>query len=303
MSPESPQYEKAGRPRAITNIPAGAFNFAMLQARNPHVNPLTLRKFLKRDAARGERSQVVKLPLAENEAFIDDDANFIISVGALRVRIIPKGANLFDVESFVGEKRMPKQTQLTYGETVKGVFDLVASVEKSTQIPANNVPDEDESDTGDVYEVLHELAGELGKPTDIIRNPSLYDLRAGLVTESKRPNTKRDLLSGLDQHLEKFHNLNKSSVEQLKSDAAPKAKWFRGHPVAIAGEMHGKKLAYVKNLGAVLVDQKDIPPTDSLQLSWDDSPTPNEKTVASHPVQHPSSVIIPKITRFRTVTS
>jgi hypothetical protein len=41
MSPESPQYEKAGRPRAITNIPAGAFNFAMLQARNPHVKPLT----------------------------------------------------------------------------------------------------------------------------------------------------------------------------------------------------------------------------------------------------------------------
>jgi len=61
MSQKPHQYEKAGRPRAIINIPAGAFNYAWLKAKNPHVTSLTLRKFLKRDAARGDRSRVVRL--------------------------------------------------------------------------------------------------------------------------------------------------------------------------------------------------------------------------------------------------
>jgi hypothetical protein len=210
------------------------------------------------------------LPLADNESFVDDAGNFIIAVDALRVRIIPKGANLFDVESFVSEKRMPKQTQLTYEETVKGVFDLVAAVEGVKQTQAANVTDDDEFETGDVYEVLRELAGELGHPTDNFRNRSLFDLRAGLVIESKKPNIKNDLLSGLDQHLEKFSTLKSDTCERIKSDATTKARWFRGHPVAVAGEMHGKTLAYVQNVGAVLVDKKDMPPSKSLKLSWDD---------------------------------
>jgi len=65
------------------------------------------------------------LPVAEDEVFVDGAGNFIVAVEPLLLRIIPKGANLYDVETFVGEKREPQQVQLSHGETLRYVFDLV----------------------------------------------------------------------------------------------------------------------------------------------------------------------------------
>lgn len=65
------------------------------------------------------------LPVAEDEVFVDDAGNFIVAVDPLRLRVIPKGANLYDVETFVGDKREPQQTQLSHAETLRYVFDLV----------------------------------------------------------------------------------------------------------------------------------------------------------------------------------
>jgi hypothetical protein len=48
-----------GRPRADVTIPKGKFTFKMLRKANKKVQPLTLRKFLKRDAARKGKSLVV----------------------------------------------------------------------------------------------------------------------------------------------------------------------------------------------------------------------------------------------------
>ena len=211
------------------------------------------------------------LPVQDDQCFIDDAGNFIVQVDALQVRVIPKGANMYDVETTIGDKMEPTQVQLSHGETVRYVFDLISAVEhvnKSSDKPGD---DDEEIETGDAYEVLRELAGELGKPTDIFRNHSLFNLRSGLVMEGQtRPNTTNDIISGLDKHLQKFSTLKNESGERLKTDPAPKAKWFRGHPVSFGGDMCGKTLAYVKNLGAVLVGKNEIPPADSLQLSWDD---------------------------------
>jgi len=55
------------------------------------------------------------LPVAEDEVFVDGAGNFIVAVEPLLLRIIPKGANLYDVETFVGEKREPQQVQLSHG--------------------------------------------------------------------------------------------------------------------------------------------------------------------------------------------
>lgn len=48
-----------GRPMADINIPNKKFTFADLVEANSHVTPLTLRKFLKRDASRKGKSEVV----------------------------------------------------------------------------------------------------------------------------------------------------------------------------------------------------------------------------------------------------
>lgn len=53
-----------GRPMAAIKLPNRKFTFADLCEANEHVTPLTLRKFLKRDAARLGKSQVV---LVKNE--------------------------------------------------------------------------------------------------------------------------------------------------------------------------------------------------------------------------------------------
>lgn len=48
-----------GRPMANINIPNRKFTFADLEEANSHVTPLTLRKFLKRDADRKGKSEIV----------------------------------------------------------------------------------------------------------------------------------------------------------------------------------------------------------------------------------------------------
>ena len=48
-----------GRPMAEINIPNRKFTFGDLVEANDHVTPLTLRKFLKRDAARKGKSEIV----------------------------------------------------------------------------------------------------------------------------------------------------------------------------------------------------------------------------------------------------
>lgn len=214
------------------------------------------------------------LPVAEDEAFVDDAGNFIVAVEPLRVRVVPKGSNLYDVETFIGDKREPQQVQLSHGETVRYVFDLVAAVEKvNPPSPALAGDEGEEIDTADAYEVLRELAGELGKPKDILRNKDLVNLRAGLVQEGQtHQSATSDLLSGLDRHLQRFENLKHESGGTLLPDATPKAKWFRGHPVAIGQDgMDGKTLRYVQGIGAVLVDKQDVPPPNDLKLSWNDS--------------------------------
>ena len=50
-----------GRPRAVINYPNRKFTFADLENDNPKVTPLTLRKFLKRDAALGKNSEIVRI--------------------------------------------------------------------------------------------------------------------------------------------------------------------------------------------------------------------------------------------------
>jgi hypothetical protein len=209
------------------------------------------------------------LPVAEHEAFIDDAGNFIVAVDPVRVRVMPKGANLYDVETFVRDKREPQQVQLSHAETIRYVFELVSTAQSVNVTPARADDEGEENDPADSYEVLRELAGELGKPTDHFRNPALFSLRAGLVTEEKhRTPATNELLSGLDNHLQKFETLKHKAP--MTNEAPPKPKWFRGHPVAINGDMHGKTLAYVQGVGSVLVDTKDIPPSDGMKLSWDD---------------------------------
>ncbi len=48
-----------GRPKAIVKIPNRRFTFEDLQTANSTLTPLTLRKFLKRDAARNGKSEIV----------------------------------------------------------------------------------------------------------------------------------------------------------------------------------------------------------------------------------------------------
>lgn len=50
-----------GRPMAVITIPKSKFTFADLEAANPHVTALTLRKFLARDAKKSGRSEIVRL--------------------------------------------------------------------------------------------------------------------------------------------------------------------------------------------------------------------------------------------------
>jgi len=47
-----------GRPMAVITIPRGKFTFADMIEANKHVTPLTLRKFLKRDAAKRNKSEI-----------------------------------------------------------------------------------------------------------------------------------------------------------------------------------------------------------------------------------------------------
>jgi hypothetical protein len=47
-----------GRPMAKIKVPGRKFTFADLKEANDHVTPLTLRKFLKRDAARKGKSEI-----------------------------------------------------------------------------------------------------------------------------------------------------------------------------------------------------------------------------------------------------
>lgn len=239
-------------------------------------SPLALNESGPRMLYGSELFQYLKevLPVAEDEAFIDDAGNFVVSVSPVRVRVIPKGANLYDVETFVGDKREPQQVQLSHAETVRYVFDLVSTVQRFDEPPAlaGGNDDSQEIDFTDSYEELRELAGELGKPTDVLRNKELFNLRAGLVTEAKRnaPATN-DLLSGLDRHLQKFGALKHQHGEPAATDMQSKVKWFRGHPVAMRGGMNGKALRYVQDGGALIVSKRDIPPTDAKQLSWTDA--------------------------------
>lgn len=53
------QNRGPGRPMAQINIPSKKFTFADMVEANDHVTPLTLRKFLKRDAARKNKSEIV----------------------------------------------------------------------------------------------------------------------------------------------------------------------------------------------------------------------------------------------------
>lgn len=51
--------QRMGRPAAEIKIPNGKFTFADLMKQNSHVTPVTLRKFLSRDADRKGKSQVM----------------------------------------------------------------------------------------------------------------------------------------------------------------------------------------------------------------------------------------------------
>jgi len=63
-----------GRPMAEITIPTKKFTFVELCEANSHVTPLTLRKFLKRDAARKGKSEVILVkdetrePIAKRKA-------------------------------------------------------------------------------------------------------------------------------------------------------------------------------------------------------------------------------------------
>src|SRR5207247_2324437 len=125
----------------------------------------------------------------------------------------------------------------------------------------------EEVDPGDAYEVLAELAGELGKSKDILRNRDLVNLRAGLA-EGRNPSTAPDaLLSGLDAHLRRFSDL-KRDEQGGGADKPPGVKWFRGAPVSIREGTEGKTLAYVNGVGAVIVEKKDLSASNEMKLSW-----------------------------------
>ena len=55
------KYSHAGKPKAVITIPKGKFTFAQLCSANPHVIPLTLRKFIKRDSKLGDNSELILL--------------------------------------------------------------------------------------------------------------------------------------------------------------------------------------------------------------------------------------------------
>jgi hypothetical protein len=209
------------------------------------------------------------LPVSEDEMFIDDAGNFNVVVDPVRMRIIPKGINLYDIETFIGDDREPEQVQLSYGDTIQWAFDLFSAVEKVNAAPA--VPADDGSEDVEpsgAYEVLREMAGELGKPKDIIRNKDLINLRAGLLTEGKNHSTAPDaLLCGLDAHLRKYSDL-KGDRQGGGTNEPPKVKWFRGAPVSIREGMDGKALRYIEGAGAVIVENTDLPPSDNMKLSW-----------------------------------
>lgn len=58
-----------GRPKAAINVPNKKFTFADLVAENPHVTPLTLRKFIKRDmfTKNGKTNNKSELVLVEGD--------------------------------------------------------------------------------------------------------------------------------------------------------------------------------------------------------------------------------------------
>jgi hypothetical protein len=214
------------------------------------------------------------LPLGEKECYLDDAGNFIIAVDVLKVRVMAVGLNLFTIQAWIGEKAEPTQVQMTYGDTVKCVFDLASLVERSDRSATiDDVEDHDET----AESVLLELAESLGQSTDLFRNKNLFDLRSGLSKKNTNQNhagTGNALLSGLDGHLKRFSALRHQSPGLTAKEApAAKAKWFRGHPVALSENgMDGKVLTYFPDgIGAVIVDKKEVPVSDKLKLSWDDN--------------------------------
>lgn len=238
------------------------------------------------------------LPIEADDISADDYGNINIESNELRIWIKPKGANLFDVQTCVGDTPQPRQVALPMSKMVQFIFDA-ASVEKETATLVGNLgkenkktmlrdsdneadADDDDLTISDAFSVLKELAVETGAygGDDILRNKTLYDLR-GLVVSKNNSVTKKPFVTLREQLAERFNRPPMDQKTNLREQVTPRnlraENVKNGAPVSLnenrnvccpyKNTLGGKVLIMDPVKGAVLVDKTQL--QEGMKLSWD----------------------------------
>jgi hypothetical protein len=257
------------------------------------------------------------LPLADDDDIWVDDfgaTNIISDNGLLKIWVNPKGGGFYDVDVMIGQKIQPRKVQISFGNAVQYIFDLFASVDtmedyaSAEKYVTRQVLDTDntnlEVEPSEAYEILRELASELGKPTDLFRNKDLFDLNK-LSTAAPKP------IAGPYSLLDELENafgsgsVSGSATENVfypKESEPPLSSSLKGsqihagHPVSL-NECRDISRPYQRTLGnkvlvdlgfphgVQLVDKADVPAKK--YLSW------NPKTGGIELVEGQENVIRP----------
>jgi hypothetical protein len=241
------------------------------------------------------------LPISEDDIFLDasgSDAfpqtNIVIEKDNLTLRILTKGASLFDVETMVGSRRLPRKTALSYSKMLQYVFDacgaedvtaeIVNGIGKPKKTPLWAPPESDEDFSySDAYETLKELAVSSGAygGDDILRNHSLVDLRALVVSKNKSitpqpyPTLREQLSARFDRQPmgQKKTTLRETIIprhlraDKLKGGAPISLNENRDVSRPYGNTLGGKKLIMHPIHGAIFVDKAELP--EGKKLSYD----------------------------------
>lgn len=233
------------------------------------------------------------LPVEPGRILLEESGNIRIKSDDLNLEIIPHDGQLFTVKILIGGKTILEKRNLPYSKMLQFVFEsamaeietrkLVAGIGQGNETDdPESCADEDEEEVteADCFEVLKELAGEIGQPTDIIRNKSLIDLR-GLVVANPSINPQ-PFITLREQLAEKFDQKPQGEKSALREETIPQnlrgAKTLYGAPVSLNERRDvsrpykstlGKNmtLAMHPQLGAVIVDKSQV--DHGMKLSWD----------------------------------
>ena len=130
-----------GRPMAKIKIPNRKFTFADLKEANDHVTPLTLRKFLKRDAARKGKSEIV---LVKDET---REPNSKKGLGRKTFVYIPrakmntlKTASKSKVTVTIAAPKAPAKSTADYEATKAALLAPTPAVTVASEAPAAEAP-------------------------------------------------------------------------------------------------------------------------------------------------------------------